>query len=456
MTGHLGDTDLARIVAGFCTSREAGEAVLHVAVCANCHRRLLQRQPGQGRRFLVSWLEDFAASKGLEVEEAATRLPEFFSVLREEDVQEGRETLTLIRDLRGLSEAHQRLLVANSARFHTLGFLEQSLAEARDHWHSSPAEAVRWASLAVTVSERAEPSLVKVYGPAVCADAKARAWAYLGNGYRIGGKLTTAVQALAKGVRLLSDRGRASEVRAEVLALQSSLRRDERRFQEATLAAFEAAALYEKLGRRETAVLTALVGALALAESGDVDQARRKLQRLLTRLPGRSRGGRTHFYLLQNLAHTLILADRPEEAAALLPEVRELSLQLVDEPLTHTRTGWLEGRVQAQLGQPRLAEATFRNVQRVFLAAGSPYDAALVSLDLAALLIEEGQSRQAAELARDLVPIFRSRGVHREAMAAGMLVARSLSEETATVDFVQRVATYLRQARVDPRYRFPG
>jgi len=447
---------MSRIVGGFSTSREAGEAVLHFAVCGSCHRRLLQRHPEQGRKFLESWLEVFVASKGLPVEEVATRLPEFFSALGDEDIRSVRKAPTLIQGLRDLSEAHQHLHVANNSRFHTLAFLEHSLARARNHWHSSPAEAVRWASVAVTAGEKAGPVIAAAYGRPACADTLARACAYLANGHRIAGDLHAADEALAKSQRFLGKGTGTPEVRAEVLSLKSSLRRDERRFQEAALAAFEGASLYEKLGRHETAILTALVGALALAEAGAEDQARRTLLRLLARLPSRSRGGRTHFYILQNLAHTSILADRPDEAAALLPEVRELSLQLVDEPLTQTRIDWLEARVHGLLGQLRLAEASLRNVRRAFLAAGSPYDAALVSLDLAVLLIENGRRGEAAELARDLAPIFHSRGFHREAMAAGRLVAQALSEETATVDFVQRVATYLRHARLDPTYRFPG
>lgn len=456
MTSHLDDLDLARIVGAFCTSREAGEAVLHMAVCSSCHRRLLHRHPKQGRRFLETWLADFACTKGLAVEEIACRLPEFFSGLGEDEVRALRRVPTLIQALRGLSEPHQHLLVANSLRFHTLAFVEHSLAEARDHWHSSPAEAVRWASIAVLAAEQAEPEITEGHERLVWADVLARAWAYLANGHRLGGDLHAADEALAKSVRLLAAGTGTRELRAEVLSLTGSLRRGQRRFQESWAAASEAERIYEGLGNDEAAASTALVGSSSLAEAGDLQRAISILRGSLARLPERLVRGRTHFILLQNLACRLGEADRPQQARKLLPQVRELSTQFIDEPLTQTRTEWLEGRIHAQLGEPRLAEAAFRKVRRAFVAAGSPYDVALVSLDLAMLLIEDGRTGEAAELARDLVPIFHSRGIHREAMAAGILVARSLSEETATVDFVQRVASYLRQARLDPTYRFPG
>ena len=456
MTRHVDNPELARIVRGFCTSKEAGEAVLHLAVCGGCHRRLLHRHPEEGRQFLESWLTEFACTKGLAVEEVASNLPEFFSALGDEETRTVRKAPTLLRTIRGLSEAHQHLYVANSPRFHTLAFLESSLAEARDHWHSSPVEAVRWASAAVTVAERAEPSLNQAYARTVWADVKARAWAYLANGYRIGGDLHAADGALATSRRFLEKGTGTLEVRAEVRSLEGSLRRGQRRFDDSWSAAFEAERIYQTIGIEEAAASAVLVGSSALAEAGKIERAIRKLQRSLSRLPKHALGGRTHFGLLQNLAWRLTEADRPEQAARLLPEVRQLSAQLVAEPLTHARIQWLEARIHGLLGQPRLAEAAFRDLKRVFLDARSPYDAALASLDLAVHLIEDGRSGEGAELARDLVPIFRSRGIHREALAAGMLVARSLSEETASVDFVQRVATYLRHARLDPTYRFPG
>ena len=455
MTGHLDDPDLARIVGGFSTSREAGEAVLHVAVCASCHSRLLRRHPEQGRRFLETWLAGFASTKGLGVEEVASRLVEFFSILGEEEIRSIRKAPTLIQALRGLTEAHQHLHVTNSPRYHTLAFMEHSLVEARGQWHSSPEEAVRWASIAVLAGEHAEPVIAKTHGSPVWADAQARAWAYLANGRRIGSDLHAADEALTKSLGFLSQGTGTPEVHAEILSLEGSLRRDQRRFRDAWRAAQMGESLYEGLGHQEAAALTALIGASALAEAGSLDRAIRMLQRSLTRLPEGALGGRTHFYLIQNLAWRLTEADKPEEASSLLPRVRELAIPF-DEPLIKVRVDWLEGRIHGQLAATTLAEAAFRNARETFLHLGSPYDAALVSLELAALLLEDGRSREAAELARELVPIFRSRGIHREALAAGMLVARSLSDETATVDFVQRVATYLRRARVDPTYRFPG
>jgi hypothetical protein len=54
-------------------------------------------------------------------------------------------------------------------------------------------------------------------------------------------------------------------------------------------------------------------------------------------------------------------------------------------------------------------------VQRALLEKQMGYDAALVSLDLAILYAQEGQTAELKRLADEVIPAFESREVHREA-----------------------------------------
>jgi hypothetical protein len=64
---------------------------------------------------------------------------------------------------------------------------------------------------------------------------------------------------------------------------------------------------------------------------------------------------------------------------------------------------WLEqGRIAAGLGRRAEAIAALRQVRTDFAARGIPYDAALATLDLAVLLLEEGASRRSAFNQRDI------------------------------------------------------
>lgn len=57
-------------------------------------------------------------------------------------------------------------------------------------------------------------------------------------------------------------------------------------------------------------------------------------------------------------------------------------------------------------------------------------------------------------LAEEMVPIFSSLHIHREALAALAFLKQAVEAEYATVDLVSRVACYLRKAQHDPELRF--
>ena len=81
------------------------------------------------------------------------------------------------------------------------------------------------------------------------------------------------------------------------------------------------------------------------------------------------------------------------------------------------------------------------------------YDAALVSLDLARLLAAEGCTDDLKRLAAELMPVFESRDVHREAIVALLIFQRACEEERLTVELVQQLAAYLRQGAPGVRKR---
>ena len=75
---------------------------------------------------------------------------------------------------------------------------------------------------------------------------------------------------------------------------------------------------------------------------------------------------------------------------------------------------WMEGSIALELGRIETAEAAFREVQRAFLEQRMGYDAALVSLDLAMLYVQEGRTGELKRLAEELVPVFEAWDIHRE------------------------------------------
>jgi hypothetical protein len=82
------------------------------------------------------------------------------------------------------------------------------------------------------------------------------------------------------------------------------------------------------------------------------------------------------------------------------------------------------------------------------------YDTALVSLELAVFLIDEGKTAEVRELAGEITEIFKARDVHRETLAALAVFQAAADRATATTDLVRDLAAYLTRARLDPELRF--
>jgi hypothetical protein len=82
------------------------------------------------------------------------------------------------------------------------------------------------------------------------------------------------------------------------------------------------------------------------------------------------------------------------------------------------------------------------------------YDVALALLEEAVLLLEERRTAEVKELAGDLVKVFESKGVHREAVAALLLFQEAAESETATAELGRRLLAFLHRSRHDPDLRF--
>ena len=144
-----------------------------------------------------------------------------------------------------------------------------------------------------------------------------------------------------------------------------------------------------------------------------------------------------------NLLCCLEEAGRYKEAWKLIPEVRDL-FRTAAHPLDRVRLRWEEGSIASGLSRLDEAEAAYREVQRAFLDLHMDYNAALVSLDLALLLAQQGRTEELKSLAVELVASFEAREVHREAMAALILFQHACEEGRMTADVVARVAALLR------------
>jgi tetratricopeptide (TPR) repeat protein len=206
----------------------------------------------------------------------------------------------------------------------------------------------------------------------------------------------------------------------EILSLKASLRKDQRRFDEALDLIDEVLGIYSASGLEtqdchmigRTLVLKAKI----FEEMENLEEAL-ALLRKASPLIDPEREPRLLLCVQHNLLDYLSNLGRPEEARAMLPSTWELAREIGNE-LDMVRLTWTEGLIFAALDETARALDLLLAVRGELASRGMSYDAALVSLHLAFLYTKEGRVMAVAELVGEIIPIFEAQDIHREALAA--------------------------------------
>ena len=339
----------------------------------------------------------------------------------------------------------ERLLLVESAQEFQLWALAERLCHESEEAASDRADrALELARLAHRVAELAPEG-----GEAWRSRLEGYALAFVANAQRVGGFLPTAEETFVRAWKLWNA-GAGTGLLAEwrLLDLEASLLRDQRQFGEAL----------DRLDRARADAPRTSVGrilvkkAFALEQMGEAERAIGALQEAAPLIDGR-REPRLFFGLRFNLVTNLLHLDRFEEAAALLPEVQRLALALRKE-LDVVRGVWLKGKTEAGLGRGKEARAAFEQVRGEFTARENAYDCARVTMDLAVLLLEQRPTEKVRDLAREMLWIFRSQGLSKEALAALRIFCDAARDDALTAELAKRVALFLQRAQHDPELRF--
>lgn len=285
-------------------------------------------------------------------------------------------------------------------------------------------------------------------------DAIARAWANIANAHRIRHQMAEAERAFEKAEEHLAQGTRDPRKRAPVLSMKGVMLSRQHRFEEAQKHYDQAAAIHHWAGNLEGEVMCRISKANAYELAGDLDQAIATLEEAESLVPD---GVEVEPYLMiclqQNRALCLVQADRIEEAQRLLPEVRKF---VERDGMRHNRfrLQLLEARVARKRGDTAKAEKLLRQVRGHFLEEDLGYDAALASLHLAALLLDEGRTAETRELAQEMLHVFNRLDIQREAFAALILFQQAALKEEATVAMVRDIVSFLERSSTNPALRY--
>ncbi|HEX2163053.1 MAG TPA: tetratricopeptide repeat protein, partial [Thermoanaerobaculia bacterium] len=353
----------------------------------------------------------------------------------------------LVAELVAHPPARREVLVANSERFRSLALAERLVDAAFEARFADPAETVALGRLALAVLAALDRAF---YGERRIADVEGRAWVEVGSGLRIGDDLVAAEAAFAEAERRLAGTTDPAAEAGRLHAL-SSLRKDQRRFLAAEELLARAAELYEEVGddERRARVLTGL-GSLHL-DRGEPEAARPPLLEAM-RLVDPLGDPRTALFIRHNLALSLVETGRADEAERVFRAGFEAYAEA--DRWTRLKGRWLAALLAVAAGRDAEAEAALVEIEAAYAEGDRPYDAALAALDLAGLYARQRRDGELKALARRLVPLFASHGIHREAITALAFFLQAAERERASVEVVDRVAGFLKRARLDPTLRF--
>lgn len=343
----------------------------------------------------------------------------------------------------------RRSALRTDPAFRLWPFCEWLIEEGHRLIHVDLGRAEERADLAVILAEELAP---RSYGAPLINDIKARAWACAGEVLRVFSDLRSADEAFALAESFAGEGTGDALEEARVLELKAGLRRDQQRTAEAHRLLDEVIAVYRQYRDFHLVGRGFVAKGQVYGASHDLEAAVRWLRKGLGLLdPTRER----HLELAAR--HSLMLylheSGRHQEAWFLLkasrPEFQEHGGELLG-----LRLRWLEGKIQQVLGLVDDAERVLSEARAGFIAQGIGFDAASISLDLAGLYATQGRAAEMRRLAGEMLPIFRSRDLHREAIGALIVFQQAVQMEKLTSSLLHEIRSYLRRARKDHKLRF--
>jgi tetratricopeptide (TPR) repeat protein len=440
---HPNERTLGKLVAR--AGSGAGRRVLeHLLECDDCRRRLgdVLRWSGPRAAPDMPWTP---RAYGAMLDRLVEASAEAGAPLSRQQV----EAPILVAELLLHPASRRSVLLRNSERFHSWPLAELLLDRSREEAFEDPAQAESMARLGLEVVGCLSPA---EHGEQLIADLEGRGQSFLANALRMRSDLTAAEEAIrASEIALASGTGDPVEA-ARILELKSSLRRDQQRFDEAITCLEQAISKYRRVGENDRAAGAQVKQAIVWRDAGDPEQAIRLLWKAIPSIKSKE-PSRLLLCARHNLAVWSTDLGQFMQARRVFRDSEPLYDRFPD-PWTQRRRAWVEGRILHGLGQLEAAEERLAWAQRGFVEQEIAYDAALVSLDLAAVYAAQGRSADLERLAGDMVPIFRARDIHREALAALAYFRHAVEMDTATSALVESLLDYLRRAQHDPGLRF--
>lgn len=372
--------------------------------------------------------------------ESFEKLHDLLDELEHFDPAVASELLTadeLLAKLVPLSPRAQVARVTDDLRYQQWGLAQALLRSSRELWCRDPETARRRAEVAVAVAELLDPG---TYHPQWTSDLRAKAYAYLANSFRVLAEFPAAERSFLTAEHHLWQGVGSGRCRAQVFSLKASLLVDQRRFVEAAALLDTVLAYHETAENVVEVARTHLKRAIVAAGTGDFDRAAAECARATAGLdPERDR--RLFTLARQNSVEYLLHGSavaRARQVFDQLPPATDRWMEL--------RRCWIEGNLHRAEEDPGAARAAYEAARKGFAEEGRHYYAALVSLEEAAVALDEGDHAGAFTMAQEASVLLVRGAARQEALAVlrVLLTAmeRGVADRVLVQSIVQRIASY--------------
>jgi tetratricopeptide (TPR) repeat protein len=306
--------------------------------------------------------------------------------------------------------------------------------------YDDPAEMLRLAKEANALAEGLDPA---AFGVAVVADLQCRAAVELGNAYRVSDALAESDLTLGRATELFLDGTEDELLAVRLFNVQASLLGDARRFDLAETALDLVFAIHRRRGEKHLAGRALIRKGIYAGYQGTSDEALLFIEQGLE-LIDEVLDPRLVYLALHNQARILLDLGQLREARIALWKTRSRGLDAGGR-VNELKVRWLEGNINAALGEMDRAESALVEVRNGFEAAGLGYKAALAGLELGAVLIRQGRSDAAAREILTAADVFTALGVGREAGASVLLLRQAVHQQIVDGALLEYVIGLLRR-----------
>jgi len=312
------------------------------------------------------------------------------------------------------------------------------LARAESYRHRDTRRARECAALAWGTAAKLTP---EGFAPGVLSGLFADIWAELGNAHRVAGDLDLAERAFAEAALCLTREEEHPLRIARHADLVASYFLDARCFTLADEIYGRLANFYRGVGNAHAAGRVLILRAQVQGKLQDFAAATEYLLEAVDLLD-HDREPKLVLFAYHALIDYRAQAGRYDIAKRLLLTAEPL-YELYGDVMDRIKGRWVEGKIELGLRNFPAAEQALREVHQAYVNRGLPYQAALVTLDLARLWLLTNQLAELKSQVAAALETLRALKIRPDALAAVILLHEALDQERATLALIRRAAEAL-------------